>query len=227
MEVLQDGKFTKPILDFSIFTPDKEHDEKVLKEREELEKKEFFELVKKTMIPERYYTSTFNNYTGNETQVNQIMQYAEKTARNYNGILVILGGYGTGKTHLACACLHTNTNGRYIDMPTLEIEIECSRDFSAKENKASVLEKYIKPSLLVIDEIGRFQNPIAEKQALYYIINARYNKKLSTVLVSNFNQKEFGEYVGNATTDRIAEKRILIELKGESYRQSHGEKETV
>ena len=32
MEVLQDGKFTKPILDFSIFTPDKEHDEKVLKE---------------------------------------------------------------------------------------------------------------------------------------------------------------------------------------------------
>ena len=29
MEVLQDGKFTKPILDFSIFTPGKEHDEKV------------------------------------------------------------------------------------------------------------------------------------------------------------------------------------------------------
>jgi DNA replication protein DnaC len=155
------------------------------------------------------------------------MQYAEKTVRNYNGILVILGGYGTGKTHLASSCLHINTNGRYIDMPTLEIEIECSRDFSAKENKASVLEKYIKPSLLVIDEIGRFQNPIAEKQALYYIINARYNKKLSTILVSNFNPKEFGEYVGNATTDRIAEKRILIELKGESYRQSHGEKETV
>ena len=109
-------------------------------------------------------------------------------------------------------------------MPTLEIEIECSRDFSAKQNKEEILRKYIKPQLLVLDEIGRFSNPQAEKQVLYYILNARYNKQLNTVIVSNLSEQEFAVYIGNATADRIAEKRTIVILSGQSYRKENGQR---
>lgn len=220
MIIIGNGKEEKPVLDFSSFlTENPDRDAEILRQRKEQEDAERLEAVKATGIPERYWKETIETYNGNGDQVVQIGQFANASKSIYCGVLVILGGYGTGKTHLACACLHTNTNGRYIDMPTLEVELECSRDFSAKENKADILQKYTKPALLVLDEIGRFQNPQAERQALYFIINARYNRKLNTILVSNLNRKEFGEYIGNATADRIAEKRVLVELTGESYRK--------
>jgi DNA replication protein DnaC len=51
------------------------------------------------------------------------------------------------------------------------------------------------------------------------ITDRKTYRKLNTILVSNLNRKEFGEYIGNATADRIAEKRVLVELTGESYRK--------
>jgi DNA replication protein DnaC len=219
MEVLENGKWVKPVLDFASLQKDATRDEEILRQRKEQEAAERLDGWKATGMPERYLQHGFETYNGNADQVVKIGEYANASKHIYCGVLVILGGYGTGKTHLSCACLKTNTAGRYVDMPTLEIELECSRDFSAKQNKADTLQKYTKPALLVMDEIGRFQNAQAERQALYYILNARYNKKLNTVLVSNLNKKEFGEYIGNATADRIAEKRVIVELTGMSYRK--------
>jgi len=220
MIIINNDGEEKPMLDFSQFLKENpSRDEEIIRQREEQEVAERLEAWRATGMPERYLQQSFETYNGNADQVVKIGEYANATKHIYCGVLVILGGYGTGKTHLACACLKTNTAGRYVDMPTLEIELECSRDFSAKQNKADILQKYTKPALLVLDEIGRFQNPQAERQALYFIINARYNKKLNTILVSNLNRKEFGEYIGNATADRIAEKRVLVELTGESYRK--------
>jgi DNA replication protein DnaC len=219
MEVLENGKWVKPVLDFASLQKDATRDEEILRQRKEQEAAERLDGWKATGMPERYLQQGFETYNGNADQVVKIGEYANASKHIYCGVLVILGGYGTGKTHLSCACLKTNTAGRYVDMPTLEIELECSRDFSAKQNKADTLQKYTKPALLVMDEIGRFQNAQAERQALYYILNARYNKRLNTILVSNLNPKEFGEYIGNATADRIAEKRVIVELTGMSYRK--------
>ena len=220
MIIINNDGEEKPMLDFTQFLIDNPNrDAEIIRLREEQEVKERQEAWEATGMPERYLAQSFETYNGNADQVVKICEYANASKHIYCGVLVILGGYGTGKTHLACSCLKTNTAGRYVDMPTLEIALECSRDFSAKENKADVLQKYTKPSLLVLDEIGRFQNAQAERQALYYILNARYNKKLNTILVSNLNKKEFGEYIGNATADRIAEMRTVIELTGTSYRK--------
>jgi DNA replication protein DnaC len=220
MIIINNDGEERPILDFSKFLKENPlRDEEIHRQREEQEAAERLDGWKVTGMPERYLQQGFETYNGNADQVVKIGEYANASKHIYCGVLVILGGYGTGKTHLSCACLKTNTAGRYVDMPTLEIELECSRDFSAKQNKADTLQKYTKPALLVMDEIGRFQNAQAERQALYYILNARYNKRLNTILVSNLNKKEFGEYIGNATADRIAEKRVIVELTGVSYRK--------
>jgi DNA replication protein DnaC len=219
MEVLENGNWVKPVLDFTALQKDATRDEEILRQRKEQEDAERLEMVKATGIPERYWHTTFDTHSEYKGGIEPIKLYAKKSKSEYCGVLVILGENGTGKTSIVSALLHVNSNGQYIDMPTLEIELECSRDFSAKQNKADVLAKYTKPAILVLDEIGRFLNQQAERQALYYILNARYNKRLNTILVSNLNKKEFGEYIGNATADRIAEKRVIVELTGVSYRK--------
>ena len=220
MEIISiDGESIKPNLILPDLTPDTERDEEIKREREKKRQNEVLELIKATGMPERYYFETFDTFNGDIKA--KVMEYA-KSCKNYIGALVILGGSGTGKTHLACSCLRENTNGVYITMPTLEIELDCSRDFSAKENKIAVLKKYITPNLLVMDEIGRFQNALNERQAIYYIINERYNRMLNTILISNLTAKEFGDYIGNATADRLSEKRVLVEIHGESYRKIKG-----
>lgn len=168
-------------------------------------------------IPERYLLETFDTFEGEEkTKVQKYI--TDKDA----GFLVLYGKVGTGKTHLACACIR-NRPGLYVDVPTLEIEVECSRDFSAPENKMKVLEKYARSSFLVIDEIGRASNQSAEKAILYFILNKRYNARKPTVLVTNFSPAELAQYLGTAIIDRIAENRVLVEFDKESYRRKKGD----
>ena len=71
---------------------------------------------------------------------------------------------------------------------------------------------------MIIDEIGRSNSALDEQYIIYQIINERYNRRKPTVLISNQTKKEFLEYVGVATADRLSESAEVIELTGKSYR---------
>jgi DNA replication protein DnaC len=195
-------------------------------EREEMSRKvaenENERRVKISGVPGRYQGETFDTYhprsEEEERNAEMIRAYVQASIKSYPGVLVILGAVGTGKSHLGCACLQERS-GLYADIPTLEIEVECSRDFSAPENKLQVLNRYARTDFLVIDEIGRASNPAAEKAILYYLMNKRYNENRPTVLITNFTDKELAAYVGSALIDRIAEKRVRVEFTGPSYRR--------
>jgi DNA replication protein DnaC len=180
--------------------------------------------LKRSGIPARYMSETFETYRPRSDEeirnVSMIRAYVIESSEAYPGVLVMLGGVGTGKTHLGCACLHERS-GLYVDIPTLEIEVECSRDFSAPENKLQVLNKYVRADFLVIDELGRASNPAAEKAILYYIMNKRYTENRPTVIITNFGDKELAGYFGAALIDRIAEKRVRVEFTGASYRRGN------
>lgn len=170
-------------------------------------------------VPDRFLAETFETYlprTEEEARNrDDIKAFAESAAA---GFLVILGGFGVGKTHLSSACLQIR-DGLYVDIPTLELEYECARDFSAQENRLRVLGRYAKAPFLIIDEIGRASNPATEKAILYYLANRRYSFNTPTVLVSNFEEAPFAEYLGAAIIDRIAEKRTRVIFTGSSYRR--------
>lgn len=166
-------------------------------------------------VPERYLDETFDTFDGNEK-----IPVIEYVKADHRGFLILMGKVGTGKTHIACACLRERS-GNYIDVPTLEIEVECSRDFSSPENKLKILDKYAKSPFLIIDEIGRASNQAVEKAILYYIMNKRYNSRKPTVIITNFGDQELAQYLGTAIIDRIAESRIRVEFTKDSYRRGN------
>ena len=209
---------------FDNMTPEEiaAHDEEIKRQEAEQEKRERIERYKKSGVPERYYTESLYTY--------QVTNEMQKTAAQAIGeflreikcgafrTLVLIGTAGTGKTHLACGMVR-EYGGKYAIAPDIVEEIRRAKSFSADQTEKQIIDNYSHVKLLVVDEIGRGIAATDEKYMLYQIINARYNTRKPTVLISNFTKADFLKYIGVAAADRLVESGDIVEMNGESFRK--------
>lgn len=172
-------------------------------------------------IGERFYFESFDTYIAR----NEEIKAAKEICQNYlqdikTGkfrSLKLLGAVGNGKTHLAASILR-EYGGTYRKAAEIVSEYQASKSFSANLREKDLKEMYGSSKLLVIDEIGRSNNEKDEKYMLYELLNTRYENRRPTILISNFGNREFADFTGEAVTDRLNEQVITFEFKGESYR---------
>lgn len=208
----------------------KEHDARVQKMLEESEREAKKERYKKSGVPERYLAESLDTYK----ITNDMQRKASQAAINYLGgiiqghfrTLVMLGTPGTGKTHLACAVIR-EYGGKYRTAPDIVEEIRRAKSFSADRTEKQIIDFYSCCQLLAIDEIGRGIAATDEKYMLYQIINARYNTRKPTVLISNYKKADFLKYIGVAAADRLVESAEILEMDGESYRKAKRQNEST
>ena len=199
----------------------KARDEEVAKLEEKQAQREKLERYKKSGVPERYFKESLDTYKIK----NKMQATAAKAATNFLHAakcgefksLVMLGNAGTGKTHLSCAILR-ELGGVYRIAPDIVEEMRRAKSFTAAETEAEIIDYYGRVKLLVIDEIGRGISATDEKYVIYQLVNARYNTRKPTVLISNLGKSDFLQYIGVAAADRLVESAEICELKGESYR---------
>ena len=99
------------------------------------------------------------------------------------------------------------------------------RDFLHDEAFAGhdkVLAKYLKPELLIIDDMGMKQLPKRSGEYLFEIIMRRYETR-STVMTSNRPLEDWGKLLGDvpsstAILDRFLHHVEIITMNGRSYR---------
>lgn len=198
-----------------------QYDEEVAAKIEEQERKEKLIQFKKCGIGERFMQESFDTYLprNEETEMAKkiVMDFVSQIKTGTFRSLKLLGAVGNGKTHLAAAILR-DFGGTYRKAAEIVSEYQASKSFSANLREKDLIEIYGNSRLLVIDEIGRSNNEKDEKYMLYAILNARYENKRPSVLISNFGNREFASFTGEAVTDRFNEQAITIEFKGESYR---------
>jgi DNA replication protein DnaC len=209
---------------FNNMTPEEmaAHDaeiEKLIAAQEERDAQERYE---KSGAPERYFKETIETYN----VTNELQAKAQQAARGFIYAIkrgefksfVMIGSAGTGKTHLACGIVRA-LGGKYRTAPDIVEELRRAKSFTASETEAQIINYYGHTPLLVIDEIGRGISATDEKYMIYQILNARYNTRKPTVLISNHKKSEFLQYIGAAAADRLVESAELIEMNGESYRR--------
>jgi DNA replication protein DnaC len=85
-----------------------------------------------------------------------------------------------------------------------------------------VLSKYLKPDLLIIDDMGIKQLPKRSGECLFEIILRRYETK-STMMTSNRPLEDWGKLLGDvpaatAILDRFLHHAEIITITGRSYR---------
>ena len=212
------------LLDLRNMTPEEiaEHDAEIERQERQQAEREKLERYQKSGVPERYFKESLDTYKIK----NKMQATAAKAATNFLHAakcgefksLVMLGNAGTGKTHLACAIIR-EAGGKYRTAPDIVEEMRRAKSFTANDTEADIIDYYAHVSLLVIDEIGRGIAATDEKYMLYQILNARYNTRKPTVLISNYKKADFLQYIGVAAADRLVESAEVWELNGESYRR--------
>ncbi len=110
-------------------------------------------------------------------------------AKAPRGWLVLLGGYGCGKTHLAAAIANEQvTQGLpalFVVVPDLLDHLRASYSPNSPTTYDKRLNQVRNAPLLILDDLGTQSSTEWAQEKLFQIFNYRYNARLPTVVTSN------------------------------------------
>jgi len=138
--------------------------------------------------------------------------------------VILLGGVGLGKTHLAIALGYLACQaGHHVLFTTAVGMINNLLAAQATHRLKTELARYVRPRLLVLDEVGYLPLDQQGAELLFQVISERYERG-STVLTTNKPFKQWAAIFHNdsgmtsAVLDRLVHHAEMVLLEGTSYR---------
>ena len=119
---------------------------------------------------------------------------ARQYADHPKGWLVLLGGYGCGKTHLAAAIANRvmmrGLPVLFIAVPDLLDHLRATFSPHSPVRYDERFEEIRTAPLLILDDLGTQSSTSWAQEKLFQILNYRYNARLPTVITSNHRLEE-------------------------------------
>lgn len=185
------------------------------------------------VIPARFRGKSLESFREDYTAQIYIKKIVERfittfAERLVNGnCLIFHGRPGTGKTMLSLIAYEAIAKSGFTVgyEPSLQfLRIFKEKEFESNSAFTSLLESYTRKSLLIIDEategVGKYNFPADwERKILFTLINARYEKQLCTIVITNRNKEEMIERLGAPIVDRLSDKGLFLAFDWNSYRK--------
>lgn len=126
------------------------------------------------------------------------LQRAFDLAREFaaapHGWLILIGGYGCGKTHLAAAIANERITYKqpalFVNVPDLLDHLRATYSPTSDVSYDQRFETVRSAPLLILDDLGTENTTSWASEKLYQILNYRYNAQLPTVITTNHRLEE-------------------------------------
>ena len=145
------------------------------------------------------------------------LEQAYNIARQYSvslkGWLMLMGGYGCGKTHLAAAIANAAVS---LGVPTLFLTVPDLLDllrFSFDSEDITFEQRFEQirsASLLVLDDFGTQSATAWAQEKLFQIVNYRYINKLPLVVTTNVPMDDIEERIRSRLQDPELVSKVII-----------------
>jgi DNA replication protein DnaC len=124
-----------------------------------------------------------------QRNLNMAYELCQRFADEPDGWLVLKGGYGSGKTHMAAAIANQRLAMGYqvlfVNTPDLLDHLRAAFSPSSPVSYDQRFDQVRTAKLLILDDLGTQSNTEWAGEKLYQIFNYRYNHRLPTVVTTN------------------------------------------
>lgn len=180
-------------------------------------------LVHRAGIPARHSIRDLND-TGAEHEQWRTAR-GRLIGRLGSGCLIsLIGPRGTGKTQIAQqAVVHKADRGEdslYVKTVEVFLLIRAAMRDDSRQNQLETVAEFIRPRLLIIDEIQERGETAWEDRMLNYIIDKRYDAMSDTILIGNLEAGELAQSLGASIADRMAEAGGVVVCNWGSFRRA-------
>ncbi len=215
-KVMVNGVCNECIKEFDLIL-DKKEEELSKIEEEKLKQKKMdarTEKLKRLGVSKRYINNSFDNYIAETPEKqNALLKCKELCDRVINNEspynLIMVGGVGTGKTHLAnsmvVVSVDNNKSAERVNMIDMIRALKSTWSKDSEVTEESLLSYFTRIGILIIDEVGIQFNSDTEKMFIFDIINGRYENCLPTVIISNLDLDGVKGVIGERCVDRLRE----------------------
>ena len=211
-------------------------------------------LLSAARIPKRYEHCELSNFEfdGPHAHLLRARMAACKFVEEYhpahdNTGLLLIGGIGVGKTHLAVGIIKELISSKgipslFYDYRELLKQIQNSYNDSVKATELEVLRPVFETELLVLDELGAVKPTEWVWDTVSLILNTRYNDNRTTIITTNYpddpardanGNSEFaraqraahaetlGDRIGERMRSRLHEMCRIVKMEGSDFRQTY------
>lgn len=193
-------------------------------------KREWFEKLGRAAIPERFQDRTLKNYVAENDLQRMALDFSIDYADNFDKVVktgrsaLFIGKPGTGKTHLSVGIAlrvmrKHQASALFITCRHVFLAIKDTYRRDSLRSELEVIDDFVRPDLLILDEVGVQGGTEFEKQALFDILNSRYERRKPTIFLSNLPDTEVGAFLGERVMDRLKEDGgAVVPFNWESHR---------
>ena len=187
-------------------------------------------IIKAAGIPPRFANKSLRSFQIISPKHKEIIDFAGSFIRTFHtkapnhptkGLLLV-GGEGTGKTHVAIAILREilakGFRGLYWNVPELFLELRRTMGTSTDLDEAAILDEAVETDLLVLDDLGAEKVSEYVMDRLYVLINGRYESDLPTIITTNRTLEELRAQLGPRIVSRISEMCMMMTFPPGDYR---------